>query len=138
MKDDEFREQLKSILLQEESLLEEKRQVSEERKAIWIGISEAIRSDDDAVNIKAELSEYDKKAGYIKIINGKIKGLKKQLIDIINGKGEYDADQLSLFSVDAAKEEAKNGVIDSDEDDEDDDNFLGDEDSDTTEDDKED
>ena len=107
MNDKTLRENLKTILLNKDSLKTEKEGVQEERRALWIEIIDAIREGDPGYDIKGSYAEFERKAGYIKVINGKIKNLEKQLTDIIMGKGNHNEDQITIYDIEDVKAEAE-------------------------------
>jgi hypothetical protein len=113
-------EQLRSQLLlirdATNNLRTEKKSNDEIIKSLEQAIDNAIEEDDDALNIRQTYREKKHKLQYRKVLNSKIKLSEKALDECIEGVGDFDKDQLSLFTIDEAKKEYEEKLIASESD----------------------
>ena len=117
-------ETAQAILRNKRSINAEKQQVNEEIKSIEMTIEAAIDEEDTAVNLKGELHEKKLKISYRKKLNAKIKGCEKALDECLEGKGDYDKDQLTFLSLEQAKKEQEESEKSGEQEEESDEDFF--------------
>ena len=109
MNDKAWKAAAKDIYFKREALTNERKALNDEISSVRDCKNEKLI---DEVSKKKEVKEQYReelhKVGYRKALNGKIKDLKTMENDLINETGGFDAKQLTLFEVEAVRNEFEN------------------------------